>query len=434
MALATGDVASSAGREHLLEKRADLVGTATLQNVRLEACSGHTLQFLDHGINLGECRFIASDNQRSARRLNLHGDFWALATSNRWRCQRATLRESTNTGGNLVEVAAINTPRAYTCLRRRFNAVKLCNDCLKLRFAFAWALNNYCVGSGISADEDVLLLLQMRKRTTARIKRHRGLWIKLVERRCYFYCTTNAQRNDYCLALAILLSAAIDALDKFANLREHLFVSSDDQCVSSGVRVNTNWLLAAQIGRALVVTRRQQLRHLACIGSTYLQQSQGRELARSHGVKLPDDFFDRCKLRGLAHNPQRIGLFNRFNRWRRERVRWIVHLCLGNQVTHRRCEFRCLCLAHCHHAPGTVRAVQRGDQRGNGFQLLFSAGDTQLTKRVDPFNLRLGILRAVLGSQNLLRHLLQCRCYLGRLRVLQFKHASGTLDHRRLLG
>ena len=274
----------------------------------------------------------------------------------------------------------------------------------------------------------------MRKRTTARIKRHRRLRIKLVERSRYFHRTTNAQRNNHRLALAILLSAAIDALDEFANLREHIFVSSHNQCVSSSVRVNTNWLLAAQVGRTLVVTCGQQLRHLACIRSTYLQQPQGRELARSHGVKLPDDFFDRCKLRGLAHNPQRIGLFNRFNRWRSERVRWIVNLRLSNQVTHRRCQFRRLCLAHCHHAPGTVRAVKRGDQRSNGLQLLFSASDIQLTKRVDPFNLRLGILRAILRSQDLLCHLLQCRCHLGRLRVLQFKHASGSLDHRGLLG
>ena len=65
--------------------------------------------------------------------------------------------------------------------------------------------------------------------------------------------------------------------------------------------------------------------------------------------------------------------------------------------------------------------------------MFFRARDTQLTERVDPFNLRLGILRAVLGSQNLLRHLLQCWCNLGRLRILQFKHTSGTFDHRRLL-
>ena len=115
-------------------------------------------------------------------------------------------------------------------------------------------------------------------------------------------------------------------------------------------------------------------------------------------------------------------------------MRWIINLSLGNQVTNRRGKFRCLGLAHCHHAPGAIRAVQCGDQRGDGFQLFFRARDTQLAQRVDPLNLRLGVLRAVLGSQNLLRHLLQCRCYLGRLRVLQFKHASGTLDHRRLLG
>ena len=304
MALATRDVASSTGGEHLLEERADLIGAATLQNVCLEACSWNTLQFLDHRVNLGKCRLVASDNQRSARRLHLHGDFWALATGNRRGGQRTTLRESTDTRGNLVEVAAIDAPCANACLRRRFNAVKLRNDCFKLRFAFTWALNNHCVGCRISTDEDVLLLLQVRKRATARIKRHRGLRIKLVKCRCYFHRSTNAQRNNHRLALAILLSAAIDTFDELTNLWEHLFMSSHDQCVGGGVRVDTDWLLAAQVCRTLVVTCRQQLRHLACIGSTYLQQSQWRELARGHCVKLPDHFFDRCKLRGLANNPQ----------------------------------------------------------------------------------------------------------------------------------
>ncbi len=294
MALATRNVASSAGREHLLEERADLISAATLQYIRLEACSWHTLQFLNHRVNLGKCRLVASDNQRSASRLHLHGDFWALATGNRRSSQRATLRKTTDTRSNLVEVATIDTPSAHPCLWRRFNPVKLRNDCLKLRFAFAWALNNHRIGCGISADEDVLLLLQVRKRTTARIKRHGWLRIELVERRCYFHRTTNTQRNDHRLALTIFFSAAIDTLNEFANFWEHLFMSSHNKGVGSRVRINTNWLLAAQVGRTLVVTRRQQLRHLACIGSTDLQQSQRRELARSHSIKLPDHFFDRC--------------------------------------------------------------------------------------------------------------------------------------------
>ena len=113
-------------------------------------------------------------------------------------------------------------------------------------------------------------------------------------------------------------------------------------------------------------------------------------------------------------------------------MRWVIHLRLGNKVTDRCCQFRCLCLAHCHHAPGAIRAVQCGDQRGNGFQLLFSTRDTQLAKRVDAFDLRLGVLCAILGGQDLLRHLLQCGRHLGRLRVLQFKHTCGSLDHRGL--
>ena len=257
MALATRDIAPSAGREHLLEERADLIGAATLQDVGLESCGRHTLQFLDHRVNFGKRRFVTSDNQRSAGRLHLHSDFWALAAGDRWSGQRATLRESTDTRGNLVEVAAVDPPCANACLRRRFNAVKLRNNCLKLRLALAWALNNHRIGCRISADEDVLLLLQVRKRTAARIKRHRGLRIQLVKRRRYFHRTTNAQRNDHRLTLTILLSAAIDALDEFADFREYIFVSSHDQCVGCRVRINTNWLLAAQVCRTLVVTCRQ---------------------------------------------------------------------------------------------------------------------------------------------------------------------------------
>ena len=325
--------------QDLLQKRTHLIGAATLQYIGLEASSWHALQLLDDSLYLREGSLITSDNECPACRFHLHRDFGALSSSNRGCSECTTLSQSANARGNLLWVAALNTPRTDTRLWWGLNPVKLRNYRLKLRLAVAWAFHDNRIGSRVSADEDVLLLLQVREWSTTCVKRHGWLWIELVERSSHFNSTTNAQRNNHRLALTFLFSTAIDAFHKLSDFRKHILVGSHDQRVGCRIGIHTNWLLAAHISGTLVVACSQQLRHLASVGCTNLQQTKRRELPWRDGIELPNHFLHGSKLRRFTNNPQRIRLFDRLNRWRGEWMRRIIHLRLGNKLAYGSGEF-----------------------------------------------------------------------------------------------
>ena len=433
-ALAAGKLAACAGGEHLLEERAHLVGAAALEDVGLEAGLGHALEVLEHLVHLREGGLVAGDDQRAARGLHLHGDFRCLAAAG-GRCgERAARRERADAGAHLLGIAALDAPGADLRLRCCLDAVELRDDGLELRLAVGRALDDHRVGGGVGADEDVLLLLEVRQRAAARIERHGRLRVELVERRGHFHRASHLERDDDGLALAVLLAAAVDALDELADLGEDFLVRGDDERVGGGVGIHAHRLLAAQVGGALVVARGEELRHLCGIGGAHLEEAQRRELARRHGVELADHVFHGGELRGLTDDPQRVGLLDRLHRRRRERARRVVDLRLGDEVAHGDRQLRGLRLAHGHHAAGALRAVERVDERGDGLQLLLGGGHAHLVQRIERVHLRCGELRAVLRGQDLLRHLLQRGRHLGGLRVLQVEAARGAVHHRGLVG
>ena len=432
--LAAGELAARTGGEHLLEERAHLVGAAALEDVGLEAGLGHALEVLEHLVHLREGGLVAGDDERAARGLHLHGDFRRLAATGGRRGERAARRERADAGAHLLGVAALDAPGADLRLRGGLDAVELRDDGLELRLAVGRALDDHRVGGGVGADEDVLLLLEVRQRAATRVERHGRLRVELVERRGHFHRASHLERDDHGLALAVLLAAAVDSLDEIADLGEDVLVRGDDERVGGGVRVHAHRLLAAQVGGALVVARGEELRHLRGVGGAHLEEAQRRELPGRHGVELADHVLHRGELRGLTHHPQRVGLLDRLHRRRRERARRVVDLRLGNEVAHGDRQFRGLRLAHGHHAAGALRAVERVDERGDGLELLLGGGHAHLVQRIERVHLRCGELRAVLRCQDLLRHLLQRGRHLGGLRVLQVEAARGAVHHRGLVG
>ena len=296
------------GRQKIGEQARQPLRPGVLQRVHLQRGRGNVgpgVEIEQDLLDRLEHLRRAADDERTADRFGVDGDGGLPALR-----ERAARGEILQRARHRRQVRTLDPVRAHLDVRlpRRIEHL---HDLVELGHPLGRGVHDDRIRRAVGANEYLLGLLQVRERSAPRVFGHRRHGEHLVHRPGEVLGACDPEREDADLAILVADAALVELAHDVLDLRQHVLVRRDDQCVGRGVGLDLDRLFRPLVHRPLVVRALQHAGQTRCVGRVQRQDLQRRTIDRLLRVQTPHQRLDDGKLRRRCGHHQRVGRFDR---------------------------------------------------------------------------------------------------------------------------